>query len=435
MLLRYGTENHRSIYEYQEISCAASAKLDDDDAHLIRIDEKGLKGDFLPIVALYGANAAGKSNMVDALEFMVWCIRVSARNSPDTDSIVVRPSKIKNASAERASLYDCDVLIDSVRYHYGFTCVKEGFVREWLHSFPNGLKTVLFERDFQNPESIEIKFGSSLGKVDKTLRDVATNRKALFLSLSRQTKHEILLPIQRYFATNFEFIDTQNTSVSEESVARGIEDPLTRKTLERFLKEADIGFISLEVERNPVSESSKQLSKELFKVIKQFTQDDVPDFSEREEDIEINFLHQCEDGTRFKVPLSDESTGTRHLLLLLIPVLDAIRKGRTLVVDEITTTLHTKLSRELLSLFSNREENSKRAQFIFTTHDTNLLSRDVLRRDEVWFAERDRLGKTSIYPLSDFKTRKTDNVEKGYLQGRFGAVPFLGNLQKLIDEV
>lgn len=123
-----------------------------------------------------------------------------------------------------------------------------------------------------------------------------------------------------------------------------------------------------------------------------------------------------------------ESRGTLRLLRLLGPILDALDHGRTVVVDELDASMHPLLSAKILALFNSREANPRGAQLICTTHDTNLLSRDCLRRDQIWFTEKDSEGATHLFPLTDIRTRSTDNIEKGYLQGRFGAIPFLGNL-------
>ena len=121
----------------------------------------------------------------------------------------------------------------------------------------------------------------------------------------------------------------------------------------------------------------------------------------------------------------DESLGTQYLLGLLPSMLKALRSGATLVLDEITTGLHTLLARQLVTVFQNRTVNKLGAQLVFSTHDTNLLSPGVLRRDEIWFAEKNRDGATVVYPLTDVKTKNTDNIERGYIQGRFGGIPFL----------
>lgn len=431
MLLRYGVENHLSICDYQEISLAAAPRLKDD-GQLLVVDSPGISGFFLPIIALYGANAAGKSNFMDALRYMIWCIRYSFRNAERAEedfSLSTRPCKAGGAIDGALSTYDCDVLIDNVHYHYGFKCNKSGFRKEWLYSYPKGVKAVLFERDLDSSDVV--RFGRSVGSVDKTLQELAANARALLLSSIGLTKHETLTPIRNYFASHFQFVETQNSRISEENVANSLSDDATRSAVENMLREADFGLVSLKVSRTPLPESSKQFTTEIFRVIKQFASD-IPDIPERE-NLEITFVHRCENGREFEVPFSEESSGTRHFLSLLIPALDALRAGKVLIVDEVTTALHTKLSEGLVRLFSHQGKNKQRAQLLFTTHDTNLLSGEMLRRDEIWFVERDGEGKSHIYPLSDYKTRRTDNLEKGYLDGRFGAIPLLGSLQKAVE--
>jgi AAA15 family ATPase/GTPase len=133
--------------------------------------------------------------------------------------------------------------------------------------------------------------------------------------------------------------------------------------------------------------------------------------------------------------MNDESRGTLRALELALDVFDVLETGGLLVVDELEASLHTLLSRKFLSLFASEETNPNQAQMICTTHDTNLLCSEFLRRDQIWFTEKDRFGQTHLYPLTTIRTRNTDNLEKGYLQGRFGAVPFFGTISKLFDPV
>jgi uncharacterized protein len=119
------------------------------------------------------------------------------------------------------------------------------------------------------------------------------------------------------------------------------------------------------------------------------------------------------------------------MLSMLSPILTALDGGAIAVIDEIDTSLHTLLAKKLVEMFANAATNKSGAQLIFTTHDTNLLAGDLLRSDEIWFTEKGRSGSTALFPLSDFRTRAGDNLERGYLQGRFGAIPFIGGLERL----
>lgn len=432
MLMRYGVANHLSIHSYQEISCAAS-RLKDDERHLLLVDERGIKGSFLPVVALYGANAAGKSNMVDAFRFMLYSIHTSFRNSRDRKYVAFRGCKLVKdySESESASKYDCDVLIDGVRYYYEFSCTREEYVTERLYSFPNGSRTVLFERDFANRnESGGVYFGPSLRGVDKTLQDLATNRKSLFLSSVGQTTHETLKPIANYFVEHFVSVDSSESMHLHDDVTEGLSNPEVKAAVEEVLKQADFGISGLKVVEKPVSDEDKKFRRQLFKVFNEFTNSEA-DIPEADTEKKIIFEHRCDD-TTFELSATDESTGTIHLLKLLVPTILSLREGRTLIVDEVTTTLHTKLSEELIKLFTDPTTNTKRAQFIFTTHDTNLLSNDVLRRDEIWFVQKSLELETTVYPLTDFRTRKSDNIENAYLVGRYGAVPTFGDLTRAL---
>ncbi|OBP73266.1 hypothetical protein BAE42_14135 [Mesorhizobium loti] len=130
--------------------------------------------------------------------------------------------------------------------------------------------------------------------------------------------------------------------------------------------------------------------------------------------------------------LDKESAGTRRLLALLAPIFAALDHGGLIVIDEIDASLHTRACEAILALFSSTEFNANGAQLIATTHDTNILSSNLLRRDQIWFCEKGDTGETALFPLTDLRTRATDNIEKGYLQGRFGAIPFAGSPSQLL---
>ena len=146
----------------------------------------------------------------------------------------------------------------------------------------------------------------------------------------------------------------------------------------------------------------------------------------------LRFAHRRCDGADVNFTADMESDGTRRLLYMLAPVFHALDNGTLLIVDELNAHLHTQVCEAVLALFSSPETNPKGAQLIATTHDTNLLRSPYLRRDQVWFAEKDRDGATHLFPLTDIRTRKGDNLEKGYLQGRYGAVPYAGSVRDLL---
>lgn len=428
MLLRFGIENHLSISDYQEISCAASSLKDEPD-HLLTMKGRGgsLKK-FVPVVALYGANAAGKSNMINGLRFLFSAVVDSYDEWRGKAKLPQRPCRIDVDFAARASSYDCDVLIGDVRYHYGFTLKTDGIVGEWLHSYPSGIKKVLLQRDFSLATADQIYFGPSVTKLNASHRELAQDRTSLFLSACGAVTHEAFTPVWSFFKESLVVISPS----SERQLARELEDPSVKKLVESFLEKADPGIIGLEITSVKMDERDIDFQRKLNGLIKELVDESSLVFAIDDERKVISFIHRRADGSSFTVSNSAESTGTKHLLSMLAPILSALKTGKTVVIDEITTTLHTKLSEELVRLFASESTNKNGAQFIFSTHDTNLLSCSALRRDEIWFAEKTPHGKTSIYPLTDFQTRKSDNLERGYLQGRFGAIPFFGDFSSLL---
>lgn len=432
MLLRYGIENHLSICDYQEISCAATA-LKEDASHLLQMKSRGTGvKNFVPIVALYGANAAGKSNMIHGLRTLVSAITESYKRR-DSDTFPYSPCLADEKSETRPSKYDCDVLIGGIRYHYGFTANAKGFQKEWLYSYPAGLRKILLERDFSTENEEPVRFGASVVRLTDLHFDAAHDSNFLYLSASQSFKHEAFTPVFEFFSDFLKNIISTQINNTEE-IVKDLENPEVKKLVESFLTKADINIVGLEISERGITDMELNLQKKIGAAVADLVNLPVSDQIFPKTRKEIRYLHRRHDGSTFLIDSRNESTGTKHLLSLLAPILSALAKGQTVVIDEITTTLHTKLSEELLKLFASPNTNSAGAQFIFSTHDTNLLSCAAIRRDEIWFAEKTAEGRTCIYPLSDFQTRKSDNLEKGYLQGRFGAVPFFGDFSNLFEK-
>lgn len=438
MLIRFGVRNHLSVRDYQELSCVASHALEDLD-HLFEMRSESFKDKkFLPVLALYGANAAGKSNLLNAFLFFNQAIIKSYSNWEERKSLPHPHFALDTESKSEASSYECDVMINAVRYQYGFSLNRETVLNEWLYFYPKGARNILFQRSFSpDPKSeVDIYFGPSLRKINDLWRSIAKNTRTLLLSAAgkKDHAHDQLTPIFHYFRDRFQFVhikeDVNEFFLAEQVQRENIQDRLTT-----VLKKADFGIVGIEIRKDVVEEKQKNFILGLKSLMKENLGPGVfdDDFDLEDERLRINFVHACSDGSTHTLSYDEESSGTRYLLSLLVPVISALENGKTLIVDEITTNLHTKLSEQIVALFTSKEINTTNAQFIFSTHDTNLLSRELLRRDEIWFTEKSKEGATTVYPLTDFKTRKSDNIEKGYLQGRFGAIPFVGDIGALLS--
>ena len=432
MLLRFGTSNHRSIRDYQEIFFTASA-LKDDESVLLSLPAEAnpsLKLRVLPVVALYGANAAGKSALIDAMDtFVAGILWSQSRTSADKGTLY-DPFKLDHTSREKASQYDADFILGVTRYHYGFTMDKEVIVSEWLYSYSllsdRQVRTVLFHRDITQTEPFY--FGKSLKGDNKRIAKLVRSN-SLFLSAAAQNAHPTLQPIYDYFYKHVSRRMTTNDGGSaflgEQLYNYFADDPDRYKKVVDFLRAADVGITKIDFSKVPLTEAQKKILEDLDQLLSKHVKNPKP-LASKSEETKVEILHVGDGGAQFPIALDEESSGTRALMQLLGPVFNRLNEGGVLIVDELNVALHPLVSRELVGLFSNPETNPGKAQLIFSTHDTSILTSGLMRRDQIWFAEKDQFGATSIYPLSSIKVRSTDNWERGYITGRFGAIPFLG---------
>jgi uncharacterized protein len=426
MLIEFRVENHRSLRDEQVLTMEAGRIGDEADPRPRRV--AGSSESLLPVVVLYGANASGKSNVLAGLQFMRDAVLDSQRHwAPDAG--VPRDPFAWGPTRAAPSLFEVAVLVDDVRYEYGFEASDSRFSEEWLYAWPNGKKQLWFERDEDN-----FKFGDHFKGENKLLEGL-TRPNVLFLSAAVQLKHVQLQPIYEWFRRmqSFRVISTRPTYPSrlpiemileavlqqlldEDEVAIAQESPpfqdgetadFLLKGFRALLSNADFGILDFRIDKSDTPKGQRRRLRR------------------------IQLKHQSNSEDAW-LPLDEESRGTQMLFNLGWHILAAIRTGGVVVVDELESSLHPILGQRIVGLFNDPETNPRNAQLIFTTHDTNLLGTTLgepaLRRDQVWFTEKDSEGASILYPLTDYKPRKAENLERGYLQGRFGAIPFLGNL-------
>lgn len=423
MLMRFGVSNYRSFLEYQEISLVASS-LKDRGTDLIepaQVHER-----ILPSILIYGANASGKSNVLAAMTFLRRAILQSQKSSSPTSSVPRRPFLLSSEGHSRPTQLDCDFVVDGVRYNFGFIATDDAFIEEWLFAFPEGKRRKWYYRK----EGEKISFGKHFTGKNQSIAAL-TRPNVLFLSAAAHSAHAQATRIFNYFEKQWRPVvfPSLNTGQLAEQLASGVDNRIVD-----FLRLADTGIKSAKVQEAAAPEEVTKLFDRLKTVVD--TEFSEIQFKPMLAKSELSLAHYGADEATDDVYMNvtDESRGTLRLLKLLQPLFETLDSGGLLFVDEIDSSLHTLLAQSLLRLFSSRSTNKLGAQLIATTHDTNLLCADCLRRDQIWFAEKDRNGATHLFPLTDIKTRNTDNLEKGYLQGRFGAVPFVGPIEKLLAE-
>ena len=427
MLLRVEFRNHRSFRDEASLSLVSSNLKEDVTGTFLH---SGIG--ILPLCVIYGANASGKSNVIDVLKYIKHVVKNShARWEPD-EGVTHFPFKLEKDYIIGESRYSIDFVVDGVLYQFGFELNKKSFVSEWLYAYPKKLKQVWYERRGQ-----EFKFGKSLKGNVSTIQSI-TRGNSLFLSAGAQNNNAQLLPIHA-FLSSIQF--SGDLFVPGNSLHMGLGSV---KKILQFLKFADTGIVDAKVEVSEAPDDVKEVLLTIKEAIETKNRRKPGQKGRTEfllsgpgfESVEtVSFGHQGEGGDTVYLDLHEESSGTIRLANLLAPILRVLEDGGVLVVDELDASLHTLLALKIIEMFNSTELNTKGAQLIAATHDTNMLCSPILRRDQIWFVEKDKSGASSLYPLTDFSVRRADNLEKGYLEGRFGAVPFLGSIRAIREKL
>ena len=429
MLLRMSVENHCSIHRTQELSLIA-APLKGSKSGLI--STAGLPNEqILPAAVIYGPNASGKSNFISALAFMIEAVRFSQNRWGVDEGIPNNPFLLDGDDAELASRYEIDFVSDGVRYTYGFKSDALEFTDEWLFSFPEGRQRLLFERKKGN----FFKFGAALTGKKSAIKDLVRSN-SLFLSAAIQNNLQSLMPVFKFFK---DIMLRNSVSSPPQAIYSEFKDSEFDERVMKFLSSIGTGIDGYQqLENDRPEETLDQLSrmfevligkrKNKEKMMKEFLEDNAKEHK-------VEFSHLSLSGKSVFFDVSKESTGTRRLIPLLVSAFKAIDNGLVLVVDEFDASLHTQICDLILALFNNADINKSGAQLIATTHDTNLLCSQHLRRDQIWLVEKDKFGASELYSLAEVKIRDTDNFEKGYLQGRYGALPFSGSTEQVLRKL
>ncbi len=423
MLIEFHFNNFKSFRDEAILNFFASPDKKLSENLLECPDENSTK--LLSTSAVYGANASGKSTVFQAFEFARNFIISSAKNNPDTP-IKVSPFLFDN-SKTKASQFEFTFISNKVRYQYGFAVTSQIVEREWLIDYPKGRARKLFER-FQEGKKTVYEFGANFkGEKDK-LKEL-TRDNVLFLSVGATFNNKQLLEIYKWFLDKTRFVGTAD--IPEPIVFDFImEHPQITENLKSLIKYADLGIVDFALSKTEPSLSNfpdeipdalRKAFEAFSKVIEESGDENIKGF----QTYDLSISHRSGEKT-MSFPWMAESDGTRRLFGLSAPIFDALSNGKVLFVDEIDRSLHPLLTRRLIQLFQNTLTNPKGAQLVFNTHDTSLLGSGMLRRDQVWFLEKDQTGVSHLYSLLDYSPRKDESLEKGYLQGRYGAIPFLG---------
>lgn len=445
MLIEFRLENHRSIRD-EEVFTMEAGRVGDSKDHRVR-KVAGHNKPVLSVAALYGANASGKSNLLSALGFMRDAV-IDSHSSWPPEGGIPRDAFAWGSRAREPSLFETTILVRGVRFQYGFLVDQIRVLEEWLFAWPKGRRQTWFER-----EGDEFSFGDNLRGENRVVEQV-TRPNALFLSTAAQHQHEQLLPIYRWFR----HLRTIRVEGYKERYAERYADAMPATAAAAFFAATAAAaaaltysadgmirepkFIPPHGKQDMATEAASTLDetgtnklRQLmraadvgisdFRIDKVRTGDHPPG-----KDLRRIFMQHTIGGGDEWLPLEQESAGTKALFHIGPAVIEALNYGRLLLIDELEASLHPLVAVQLVNQFNDPKTNLYNSQLVFTTHDTNLLGTALgdpsLRRDQIWLTEKNSEGATTLYPLTDYKPRKAENLERGYLQGRYGAIPFLG---------
>ncbi len=429
MILRFGCENYRSIGSYQELLMTATSSKVEQNHNILH--SSAARADILPITAIYGANGSGKTNLISGLRFFIQSILYTKRRG--FDEVKVPVFRLNEEYKDKESNFDIDFVLNDKHYHYGYAIKGDRVVSEWLYSFSyvnRKSRTVLFHRDIESEES-EYYFSKVFKGNNKAISDIVTENQ-LFLSVAAASKHDTCREIFDYFDSSYKF--RFSGSKNEDNIAKQIAKYNLEAEISKFLSAIDVGAAELKVKEVQIDSEMHSVRSNIADALVGALSNDKNEEalrnlrSELVTDSEHRIIITRMDNECNPVEFSfnHESLGTRSLISLLVSVFLVLREGGVFIVDELESSLHTLLSLKVVELFNCKKINKKGAQLIFTTHETQLLNFEGFRKDEIWLTEKCIDGSTNIAPLSDYSIPKRSNVRNGYLDGRFGAIPFLG---------
>lgn len=432
MLVDFTIKNYRSFKSESLFSMVAEKKKEDISNNLFNISEDS-DISLLKTAVVYGANASGKSNLLLAFDTLKNFILNSTDLKLDQEIPYYKPFLLDVETRNQPMLFEIEfVTAEPMRYRYSVEFDKTQIISEKLIFFPEKNGRNLFERDGVNGKYI---WGRDLkGKKESLTGEVLKNVLFLSKAANNNESDERLRAIYRYFRTNFMIHTAIDSSkalfyYTTTKLSKEKEEKYKDSILE-FLKSADTGISSIKTKHKTdkpfefvLTENMTQ--EEIKEVLKKKVLNDISTKVDLGHKV---YSHQNETGDDHFFQLQDESAGTIKMFDLAGKIIDTLRNGNVLIVDELDSSFHPLMSEYILSIFNDPVKNPKNAQLIVATHDAYLLDSQKLRRDQIWFVEKDKYGASNLYSLDEFEkseVRKNVPFDRWYLSGRFGALPLI----------
>jgi len=418
MILEFTVKNFLSIKDEVTLSMVASKDSSFEDNLLPYEDGKKIKN-ALKSVVIYGPNASGKTNVLKALKFFTWLIN-NSHEMQQGRKIPRDAFKLDKEYKNEPSEFQIIFIHNNIKYLYGFSVTEDEVIDEYLYYYPNGRQSLIFER-----ERDKYKFTIDVERQSE-LKNKFHSKNKLFIAIESLWEYEkAKVPFE--WLNNYLQVLINHDRLEGYTGSSMHDNEKINLLVKKYIKLADVGIDDIDVN---IKKSDDIVNSDVFKLLSEDAKSKLLKEVQDANIIDIKMIHKAKDNDgniiNYEFDLDEESDGTQKFFGLLGPWIDALLNGYTIIIDELDIRLHTLLVKKLMEMFLDPDVNKKNAQLIFTTHDTNLLDSDLLRRDQIWFTEKKEDKSTDLYSLYDFGgVRKNISIEKGYLQGKYGAIPVL----------
>ena len=422
MLLQFSVNNYRSIKDTITFSMLSSSKNEN--------SFKVKKYNLLNSAVIYGANASGKSNVLRAMAFMGRIVLNKTKVIQSTDTLPHDPFRLNSSTQNASSTFEIVFFIDEIKYRYGFEMDNTTVYAEWLYADEKGKEAKLFYRDSEDEEYVnKNKFEEGYSFFDTSKSKIRVSPNQLFIWICDQDGGEISKSILKWFS-RFNLIDGLDHGGYINYTMKKMEDLTFKNEMINLVKTADIGIENITILEEDVPLDIIENMNLPIDLKEEILKDGGL------KSVSINTYHKKFDENNNEIgneifELDDEeSLGTRKFFKMSAPILNTLQEGKILIIDELDASLHPMITKHLIKLFSDKKINLYNAQLIFATHDINLLKPQIFKRDQIWFTEKDKYGSTTLYSILEIKgVRANDDFEKQYIQGKYGAVPYLGKFE------
>lgn len=440
MLIDFTLRNFLSFKDEVSFSMLAAKSVkehggDESDESCNVIDVPASDSKLLKMAAIYGANSSGKSNLLAAMSFFKRMILESFKNDSILSNIKKQTFQFSTESQNEPSSFEMMFLIDDKRFRYGFEILDESIDSEWLFIKPlnSNRESYCFKRERKNITVNSKTFKGAGGISSKTRHN------ALFISTCAQFNVEVAMIIKEWFRKKFNILSNLDNTIHY-TANQFIHNTDMQNLIIDFIKLIDLGINGISIKESDVDKIPEQVNKIVDSISKNhhIVKSEITDIKKIEILTEHNRYEHGELKDTLLTSFGIESLGTKKIFALLGPWFDTIINGGVLLIDEFGSSFHTKLSIELIKIFQSALNHS--AQLIVTTHDTNLLRGKLLRRDQIWFTEKNSYGISDLYSLVEYKINQATSVRndatfnKDYLLGKYGAIPYFGNIDQFLAD-